>query len=244
MRLLAASLSGQSDADWAQEASDYVDGAILGGVAIDEEARTAARQIVRDRDREEFLPQEPLEFVEEQLKKLAQIPIVSGMNVRSTSIDPLLDVANVCANHDAVIEINAHCRQPELKAASCGESLLKDTDRLTTFVETAASTGAIVSVKVRAEVPEIDLVETAGKIETAGADIIHIGAMDSEHVVGNVTTETEIFVIANNGVRNLESVREYFEYGADAVSVGRPSDNLRVLRRVRDAVDEWAQRDY
>jgi len=34
-------------------------------------------------------------------------------------------------------------------------------------------------------------------------------------------------------------VREYLEYGADAVSVGRPSDDPRVLRRVREATDAW-----
>jgi len=52
-----------------------------------------------------------------------------------------------------------------------------------------------------------------------------------------VVDATDLFVIANNGVRDDETVREYVEYGADAVSVGRPSDNPRVLERVRAAVD-------
>jgi tRNA-dihydrouridine synthase len=40
-------------------------------------------------------------------------------------------------------------------------------------------------------------------------------------------------------VRDRESVHEYLSYGADAVSVGRPSDDPRVLRRVRQATQEW-----
>jgi hypothetical protein len=34
-------------------------------------------------------------------------------------------------------------------------------------------------------------------------------------------------------------VAEYLDYGADAVSVGRPSTDPRVLQRVREAVDDW-----
>ena len=135
--------------------------------------------------------------------------------------------------------MNAHCRQRELRAAGCGEALLADTERLTTFVESAAVTDAAVSVKVRAEVPDVDLVETAKGVEAAGAEMIHIDAMDSETVVSDVAAETDLFVVANNGVRGWETVREYFDYGADAVSVGRPSTIPRVLQRVRNAVDEW-----
>jgi hypothetical protein len=39
-------------------------------------------------------------------------------------------------------------------------------------------------------------------------------------------------------VRDRATVREYAGYGADAVSVGRPSDDPAVLRRVRRAVDD------
>jgi len=67
--------------------------------------------------------------------------------------------------------------------------------------------------------------------------------MDSEAVVTDVVSRVpEAFVIANNGVRDRETVREYLEYGADAVSVGRPSDDPRVLWRVLRAVDGGGRR--
>jgi tRNA-dihydrouridine synthase len=64
--------------------------------------------------------------------------------------------------------------------------------------------------------------------------------MDSEGIVAAVVAACpDAFVVANNGVRDRRTVREYLACGADAVSVGRPSDDPRVLRRVRGAVDEW-----
>ncbi|PSP53672.1 dihydropyrimidine dehydrogenase, partial [Halobacteriales archaeon QH_7_68_42] len=45
--------------------------------------------------------------------------------------------------------------------------------------------------------------------------------------------------LANNGVRDRATVREYLALGADGVSVGRPSDDPAVMERVARAVDDW-----
>lgn len=242
MRLVAASLSGQSDAEWARRASAYVDRAILGGIALDEPSREAARELVA-RDREEFLPADPIEFIDDQLAALSEVDIGTGFNVRSTSLGPIREAAAVCREHGAICEINAHCRQEELCRIGCGEALLRDTDRLCEQVRAAAGTGVDVSVKVRTEVPGVDLADLARAIEDAGADAIHVDAMDSEGVIREVCESSSLTVIANNEVRDRESVREYLAYGADAVSVGRPSDDPRVLARVREAIEEWDARE-
>jgi tRNA-dihydrouridine synthase len=62
-------------------------------------------------------------------------------------------------------------------------------------------------------------------------------------VVRDVREACDLFVVANNEVRDRESVFEYLGYGADAVSVGRPSDDPRVLRRIRDALAAWADEE-
>jgi TIM-barrel protein len=240
-RLALASLSGEGDARWALAAADHAGAAFLGGVAIDEPSRAAARELVA-RDREEFLPADPLAFVDDQLATVADSPaaIRPGINVRSTTVEPIREVAAICADHDAILEINAHCRQPELRAVGCGETLLADTDRLAEYVAAAAEAAPVVSVKVRAEVDGVDLAGVAKRIAAAGADAIHIDAMDSENVVADVAAATDLFVIANNEVRGRESVREYMGYGADAVSVGRPSrrPDGSVMAAVADAVAE------
>jgi TIM-barrel protein len=240
-RVALASLSGESDAAWARAASEYVGAAFLGGIAIDETAREAARKLV-ERERSEFLPPDPLAFVDAQLDALAEAPLRPGVNVRTTTVGPLREAAAVCARHGAILEINAHCRQEEMCAVGCGETLLADTGRLREYVAAAAGTGATVSVKVRTEVPGVDLPALAATLSAAGADILHVDAMDSESVVAEVAA-ADAFVVANNGVRDGPTVREYLDYGADAVSVGRPSDDAAVLSRVREATAAWFERD-
>jgi len=70
-RVALASLSGQSDADWARAVSEHVGAAILGGIALDGPTREAARELV-DRDRVEFLPPDPLTFLDDQLGRRAR----------------------------------------------------------------------------------------------------------------------------------------------------------------------------
>jgi TIM-barrel protein len=237
-RVALASLSGEADAEWASEAADYIGCAFLGGIALDKATRDAARDMV-DRDRSEFLPADPVAFVDEQLQVLADVPLRPAYNVRSATLPPIERAAAVCRDHDAILELNAHCRQDEMCAAGAGESLLRNPARLAEQVEVAVGTGADVSVKVRAEVDGVDLPSLAGRLESAGADAVHVDAMDSEAVVGDVADATDCFVVANNGVRGRETAAEYFDYGADAVSVGRASDDFAVLREVRAAAEEW-----
>ncbi|USZ67795.1 tRNA-dihydrouridine synthase [Halorussus salilacus] len=237
-RVALASLSGRSDADWAVRGEQFAGAAFLGGIALDDQTREAARELV-GRDREEFLPDDSLGFVDRQLAALEDADLRAGFNVRAAGSEPVREAARICADRDAVLEVNAHCRQDEMCRAGAGEALLRDPDRLAEAVGVAADAGATVSVKVRAEVPGVDLTEISRTIEDAGGDAVHVDAMDSEGVIADVAESADLFVIANNEVRDRESVREYLAHGADAVSVGRPSDDPAVLRRVGRATDEW-----
>ena len=240
--VVLASLSGRSDADWALAAADYVGGAFLGGIALDEPTREAARSMV-DRDRDEFLPPDPFAFVDDQLAALDDRSLRAGFNVRAVESEALQRAAGICDRHDAILEVNAHCRQAEICETGAGQALLGRPEPLREQVATAAEAGATVSVKVRTEVPGVDLPALSADLEAAGADLIHVDAMDSEAVVADVVAATECAVVANNGVRDRETVGGYLADGADAVSVGRPSDDPAVLERVRDATVEWFERD-
>jgi TIM-barrel protein len=237
-RVALASLSGEADASWARAVESHVGCAFLGGIALDDRTREAARAMV-DRDRCEFLPDDPVAFVDAQLGALDDAPLRPAYNVRSATLGPVERAATVCQRHEAIIEINAHCRQDEMCAAGAGESLLREPDRLAEFVTVAASTGATVSVKGRAELDGVSLSAVAQAIEAAGGDVFHIDAMDSESVVANVADAADLFVVANNGVRGVETAQEYLLYGADAVSVGRASDDSETLRTVRQATAAW-----
>ncbi|MFB6120955.1 MAG: tRNA-dihydrouridine synthase [Halobacteriaceae archaeon] len=237
-RLALASLSGESDAEWARAGAAYAGAAFLGGIALDDPTRDAARRMVRDRDRTEFLPDDPLAFVDRELGALSDAPLRPAFNVRATRPAPVREAAAVCADHGAICEVNAHCRQDEMCAAGAGESLLQDGARLAELVAAAADAGADVSVKVRTEVEGVDLPELGARLADAGAAVLHVDAMDSEPVIADVADAADCFLVANNGVRDAETVSEYLDYGADAVSVGRPSDDPDVLARVAAAVPD------
>lgn len=230
-----ASLSGRSDAAWAARAAPYVGAAFLGGIAIDAPTRRAAEAMIA-RDRTEFLPDDPHAFVDTQLAACDPLALQPAINVRTVSLEALEAMAEVCHRHDAILEINAHCRQEEMCQAGAGESLLTAPDRLTEQVHTVAETGATASVKLRTEVPDVDLPSLSEALDAAGADMLHVDAMDSEPVIADVVSRVTCPVIANNGVRDADTVAEYVEYGAAAVSVGRPSDDPTVLTRVTDAM--------
>ncbi|MFB6161458.1 MAG: dihydropyrimidine dehydrogenase, partial [Haloferacaceae archaeon] len=190
LRLAAASLSGASDAAWAERAAPFVDLALLGGLALDEPTRAAARSMVA-RGRDEFLPDDPLTFAREQFRALDGVGVRPGLNVRAAGPGPVREAAEVCADHGAVIEVNAHCRQAEMCAAGAGERLLGDPERLRAQVRAASEAGATVSVKVRTEVDGVDLPAVAAAADAAGADAVHVDAMDSEGVVAYVAAATD-----------------------------------------------------
>lgn len=242
MRLVAASLSGVADAAWARATAPHVDCALLGGLALDDPTRAAARTMV-SRDREEFLPPDPVAWAEAQFAALADAPVRPGLNVRAATPDPVRPVAEVCAAHDAVLEINAHCRQAEMCAAGAGESLLRDPEALAAQV--AAAAPATTSVKVRAEVDGVDLQAVARAASDAGADWIHVDAMDTPGSVARVgEAAPDLTVVGNNGVRDGPTVRRYLDRGADAVSVGRPTTDSGLLARVAGDVEEaWRARE-
>ncbi|MFB6167740.1 MAG: tRNA-dihydrouridine synthase [Haloferacaceae archaeon] len=240
MRLLAASLSGAADAAWARAVAPHVDCALLGGLALDGPTREAARTMV-DRDREEFLPADPAAWADGQFGALEDVPVRPGLNVRAAEPASVEPVAEVCAAHDAVLEVNAHCRQDEMCAAGAGERLLRDPDALAAQV--AAAAPATTSVKVRAEVAGVDLRAVARAASDAGAELVHVDAMDTPASVAQVAAAApEVTVVGNNGVRDAPSARRYLDRGATAVSVGRPTTEPALLARVASDVEEaWRE---
>lgn len=194
---------------------------ILGGYNLDEKTNDAARKETA-RGRTEFVSDKPMEFIEKELEASKGTTTIA-VNVRAASLPPYKEAANLAKKYGAILEINAHCRQPEMTALGAGEALLKDVPRLCEYVAEIKKTGVVLSVKTRANV--VNDVELALALEKAGADIIHIDAMHPQGidigVIKRVRNLTKLFIIGNNSVVDFESAKEMFSHGADMVSVAR-----------------------
>ncbi len=194
---------------------------VLGGYNLDEETSEAARKEIA-RGRKEFVSVDPMDLLKKELEASSGLTTIA-VNVRAASLEPLVHAAHLARKYGAILEINAHCRQPEMLELGTGEALLRDVPRLCEYIREIKKTGVVLSVKTRANV--VNDVELAKAVEKAGADIIHIDAMHPDGmdagVIKRVRNSTDIFIIGNNSVVDFGSAKEMFSHGADMVSVAR-----------------------
>ncbi len=217
-----APMGGITDSNFANKNADDAGLVILGGYNLDAATQKAAAEMVA-RGRDEFQSEEPLKLIENEIKAVSEGPAVA-VNVRSTTIEPLIEAAKVIKEAGAILELDAHCRQPEMTGIGAGQSLLSEISKLTEWIEQIKDTGVLLSVKVRANVS--DDVELAQEIENAGADILHLDAMQEGagadlKLIKDIRDSTGIFLICNNSVINADTAKDMFSRGADMVSVAR-----------------------
>jgi TIM-barrel protein len=174
------------------------------------------------RGRKEFVSDDPMNFLKQELEVSKDLTTIA-VNLRASSQEPFVHAAHLAKTYGAILEINAHCRQPEMLELGAGEALLRDVPRLCEYIREIKKTGVVLSVKTRANV--VNDVELAKAIEKAGADIIHIDAMHPQGVdigvIKRIRNSTDLFIIGNNSIVDLESAKEMFSRGADMVSVAR-----------------------
>ncbi len=202
----------------------------LGGYNADEATINAARKILA-RGRPEFDVAEEglIDHIQEQTTLIKDQDFWNGMisvNLRSIMPEPIIKISKLKTVD--VVEINAHCRQPEITDLGCGQELLKNPSQLEKFVkEVTKNAKSQVSVKIRANVPDVDIAKIVQAIEDGNADYIHVDAMKPgfNHAdydkIKKIRHETSLFIIGNNSIRDLESAREMLASGADGISIAR-----------------------
>ncbi len=220
-----AAMAGIADLDFVRKVAMSAGLAVLGGYNLDDATNDAAMRIM-ERGRAEFVTPEPIEYLRSELERLNEMedPPAIALNVRSTEMKPLLSAALLAKEYGAILEIDAHCRQPEMTSIGVGEPLLRDPDRLASMISRVKKTGVALCVKTRSGV--VDDERLAIAIEQAGADAIHIDAMKpgagTDHRAIKVTRNaTDLFIIGNNSVVDFGSAKAMFGHGADMVSLAR-----------------------
>jgi TIM-barrel protein len=222
-------MAGITDGNFCLKMASYgFDMVTLGGYNADKPTIEAGCSIIQ-RGRQEFDIKE--ENLMPAIKKEASVIKDSwngkvSVNLRSVSVEPIIEVSKL--PEIDVVEINAHCRQPELTGIGCGQALLYDVEKLHDFTKNVVKRAeSKVSVKIRANVENVDDVEVSKVIEKAGADYLHVDAMKSGYdhadynIIKSIKENTEIFLIGNNSIRDLKSARDMISAGADGISMAR-----------------------
>jgi len=84
-----------------------------------------------------------------------------------------------------------------------------------------------VSVKIRANVEGVDTLKIAKIIEDAGADFLHIDAMNPNvfdadwNLLKNICNNTDIKVIGNNSIDSPLKIEKMYECGVYGFSIAR-----------------------
>lgn len=231
-----APMAGITDGNFCKKiASHGFDMVTIGGYNLDKKTIDAGKKIIQ-RGRPEFDIKEG-DIISSIKNEASMIKdswngLVSA-NLRSTSPEKIIQISKL--PEIDIVEINAHCRQPEITDIGCGQALLYEIERLYDYTKNVVDNAdSKVSVKIRANIEKIDDIEVSKIIQEAGADFLHVDAMKQGYdyadyeLIESIKENTEIFLIGNNSVRDLESARKMISAGADGISIARAAMNGNV----------------
>ena len=238
-----APMAGIVDSAFANQYAGYAGLVVLGAFNLDKGSMEVASDLT-SRGRKEFISDEPLELIKREIRAVNSGSAVA-VNVRSTTLEPLIEAAKLVKEEGAILELNAHCKQPEMLKAGMGEALLRDLPRLSAWIKAIKETGVVLSVKVRANI--VNDVKLARLIDKAGADIIHVDAMlegfgADLDAISNYRDATRLFLIGNNSVTDFAAAKDMFSRGADMVSVARGTmENPNLIKELVEGATSYQE---
>ncbi len=236
-----ASMAGIVDAAYVLERASHIGLAFIGGYSIDEQTMNAAETIASAGDHKEFLYDDPVTELTNQIRKLEGSGVITGINLRGSTPDSFCDLVRVLGD-TVVYEIDAHCRQPAMVDAGSGEYYLRNVEKLLAVVRALKGTGVTVSVKIRAGVSDDDRL-LAGKLWEAGADILHVDLMDfGTAKLRQIRNSCPLMLIANNSINTFDRMKDMLSHGADIVSLARHAD-MRTLAGLDAAITRYADEE-
>jgi tRNA-dihydrouridine synthase B len=239
--VVIASMAGIVDAEYVLKRADHIGAAFIGGYSIDTPAIDAARSISDKGERREFLFEDPKAELRKQMQMMEKSTVILGLNLRGSTPEAFGSIARALGN-SVIYEIDAHCRQPEMVAAGCGEYYLKNPVALASAVKALKAEGVTVSVKIRAGVAPDDR-QLAKLLWASGADILHIDLMDfGSAKLRQIRNACPLVIIANNSITSFERMKDMLSHGADLVSLARKSDEV-TLRELDAEITAFADRE-
>jgi TIM-barrel protein len=224
-------MAGVTDGKFCSKMAKYgFDLVTLGGYNAENRSIEAGLKIIK-RGRKEFHvdAKELIQHIRNEasyIKNQTDSNVDVSVNIRVKTEYPVTQISKI--PEVDVVEINAHCRQPELVESGYGQALMNDPEHLHELIsDIVRKSNKKVSVKIRANVPGVDNIEVANAVNDAGAHYLHVDAMKpgfdcaDYSVIKSIKEKMDIFIIGNNSIRDLDSARNMLLSGADGISIAR-----------------------
>lgn len=233
-RAILSAMAGITDGEFAKKCLDA--GAFkvcIGGFPIGKVMHLATKSLVK-RGRKEF-EIDPKNEVSDIFKEVNNVehPDKVFINLRVVNA---LDLNKFLAEFieinstESVIEINAHCRQPEIINRGGGQKLIEKMESLSSLFRTTKRYDLKVSLKIRSNVIP-DIHEFGAWITRSDIDYLHIDSykpgiegMDCEFIQ-SMSSLTDTKIIANNSINTPEDALLARRAGASYYSIARGSIN-------------------
>jgi len=219
-----SAMAGISDSEFCCKVAEAGAGAVtLGGFNADTDSYIAARRM--SERRKEFLVD--LEILPKQIRAQAHKIRTSGaavfVNIRFADYEEAGELVRRIVGSVDAVEINAHCRQPEMVRAGAGEGLLRHPAALLSAVNEISELLPVI-VKVRAISLTARILES---LDSSGAIGLHLDLMKpgvqsaDTGLLERVRRKTGMILVGNNSVRSEHQFIEMLRRGADLVSMAR-----------------------
>ena len=230
-----AGMAGRNNGEFCRKIGNLGVGMVtIGGVSVDSKSIKASVKMVK-RGRVEFIFNNLSEFLEENITRAQESGASVCVNIRSASLRGYVRASEIISDFNAVVEINAHCRQREMMDIGAGQSLLDDLSRLREIMETLRESGIPCILKFRGNVKsERDV------IETVNPDAVHIdaykeGEKEFDFSVFERIKDINCFKIGNNSINTPEAALKVLQL-CDAFSFAQIAWNEKAVKDLVEKV--------
>ncbi|MHA2362975.1 MAG: hypothetical protein ACXAC7_03390 [Candidatus Hodarchaeales archaeon] len=223
--IFLAAISGFTSGDFALKSAEAGAGAVsIGGLSLDKSTFEASERM-RARGRSEFShpPDSLINWIFSPLEKLEELEIPVFINVRF--LDPVKLESFLCELPftNIIIELNAHCRQPEMCKIGAGQEFCSNIPLLKDVLDIIPS-NILVSLKIRGN--DNRMISFVKEYNKLGGDILHVDAYQEGLKLHNMSIMEQFrdifkgFLIANNSI-TASVVIESLKKGINAFSIAR-----------------------
>lgn len=238
--LFLSAMAGITDPCYSLEAarSGHVAGVSIGGYDIDSITHQASLKISKKRKEFTIAPDILFDTISEGLIEILEF---SSCFINLRAVNGLLlprfceQISKYTLNSTwkPVIEINAHCGQPEMVKCGAGVALVNNIRKLSEFIQIIRSAGLFSGIKFKfplAKEKPFDATLFHSNLKELAENGLNIAHIDS-YVVGEdgfngipvtiASKITELLVIGNNSVSTADDCKRILNAGASGFSLAR-----------------------